>query len=135
MPHSNRLPYRLVLWSAGYAAMLAAIGWSMVQARTWALDNLATTQSIEDWREWRDDAATMPGRRVPTVAEPPGLVLMRDHFAVCVIGAIVFSSLLYWVIAWFMTGMLRGGAAGGEPAINERTASDQARREGDRPGS
>ena len=50
---------------------------------------MARTQAQAEWDAWREDAKKMaeePGpvkRRVPKSAEPPALVLMRDHFAVC----------------------------------------------------
>jgi hypothetical protein len=53
----------------------------------------------------------LPGpvqRRVPKSAEPPALVLMRDYFGVSMAGAILFSSVLYWVIAWFVSGIVSG---------------------------
>jgi hypothetical protein len=31
---------------------------------------------------------------------------MRDFFAVMMVGALLFSSLLYWIMAWFITGIL-----------------------------
>ena len=66
-----------------------------------------------DWQAWREDVRqqqTNPGpvkRRVPKSDEPPALVLMRDYFAVLMVGAVLFSSLLYWIMAWFVTGILR----------------------------
>jgi hypothetical protein len=43
---------------------------------------------------------------VPKSTEPPALVLTRDYFSVSLGGAVLFSSLLYWVIAWFVTGIV-----------------------------
>ena len=40
-------------------------------------------------------------------AEPPALVLMRDYFVVSLVGATLFSSMLYWVMGWFVTGALK----------------------------
>jgi hypothetical protein len=31
--------------------------------------------------------------------------LMRDHFAVSLFGAVLFGTALYWVLAWFVTGV------------------------------
>jgi hypothetical protein len=39
----------------------------------------------------------------PFNLQPPWLVLMRDHFAVCLAAAIVFSSLLCAVMAFFIS--------------------------------
>jgi hypothetical protein len=44
---------------------------------------------------------------VPKSTEPPALVLMRDYFIVSLVGAILFTTVLYWVIAWFVMGILR----------------------------
>lgn len=113
--------------------MAGAVVWSLVYARRSALSNLATPQSISDWQAWREDAEQLRDRRVPKSAEPPGLVLMRDHFTVCLAGALLFTSLLYWVLAWFITGMFGGS----QPAIgvNDSPASNRAHRAGRRPGN
>ena len=79
----------------------------LLYARRSALANLATPQSIGDWQAWREEARERGDRREPKSPEPPGLVLMRDYFGVCLTGALLFTSLLYWVLAWFITGMLR----------------------------
>jgi hypothetical protein len=97
----------------GYIAMLVAVVWSLASARESAFRHLATQESIDDWKSWREDVRQQqsePGpvsRRVPKSAEPPGLVLMRDYYVVCLTGGLVFTSLLYWVLAWFLRGMLR----------------------------
>ena len=44
-------------------------------------------------------------RRVPKSNEPPALVMMRDHFAVSLFAAVLFSTMLYWVLAWFVMGV------------------------------
>lgn len=100
----------LWLWMAGYSTLMCAIVMSLVFARRWATAELAKPQSVGDWQAWRADVerqAEQPGtvqRRVPKSAEPPALVLLRDHFGVLLTGAVLFSSLLYWVMAWFLVG-------------------------------
>jgi hypothetical protein len=92
---------------------MTVVVWSLFSARSWAIANLATQQSIEQWQTWREDVQeqqAQPGpvqRRVPKSAEPPALVLMRDYFGISLIGAVVFTSVLYWVIAWFVSGIIR----------------------------
>jgi hypothetical protein len=44
-------------------------------------------------------------RDVPKSEEPPALVLMRDFFGVMLAGALLFTSMLYWILAWFLTGI------------------------------
>jgi hypothetical protein len=104
----------LIAWLAGYALLMAVVAWSLLSARQWALAELATPQSISDWQAWREDVReqqAQPGpvkRRVPNSAEPPALVLMRDYFGVSIVGAVVFTTVLYWVVAWFVRGIVAG---------------------------
>jgi hypothetical protein len=99
-------------WLVGYAAMLGVVLWSMFAARDRAIARLSSPDSLAHWQAWREDVRQQqaaPGpvqRRVPKSSEPPALVLMRDYFGVALLGAAVFSTALYWVIAWFATGMI-----------------------------
>jgi len=100
------------LWGAGYAILLAAVIGSLFAARKSALVNLATEKSQSDWQTWRNDVEEQQDspvpvqRRVPKSVEPPALVLMRDYFGVSLTGAILFSTVLYWIMAWLITGAL-----------------------------
>jgi hypothetical protein len=111
---SFSLPPSLIAWLACYVLLIAAVIWWLVSARQWALAELATPQSIGKWQAWREDVRQQqkdPGpvrRRVPKSAEPPALVLMRDYFGVSLAGAILFSTVLYWIIAWFVNGIVAG---------------------------
>jgi hypothetical protein len=84
----------------------------MLAARERLIERLSTPQSVAHWQTWRDDVRLQQKqrgpveRRVPASGEPPALVLMRDYFAVSLLGAIVFSSALYCVTVWFLTGVL-----------------------------
>jgi hypothetical protein len=97
----------------GYCALMTVVVVAMVLARERALTQLSTPKSTADWEHWRDDVRQQqiePGpvrRSVPKSSEPPALVLMRDYFAVSLIGAVVFSTALYWVMAWFVTGVAK----------------------------
>jgi len=51
-----------------------------------------------------------PVKRDNTKSEvPPALVLMRDYFVVSLVGATFFTSLLYWIMAWLVTGAIGNG--------------------------
>jgi hypothetical protein len=83
----------------------------MFSARRLALADLASRKSLGEWNAWRGDVRqqndTSPvRRRVPASSEPPALVLMRDYFGVALAGAVLFSTVLFWIIAWFVTGAL-----------------------------
>ena len=114
MARPGRATRWLWLWGTAYAVLLGTVVWAVMAAQNWALRELATAKSVGEWQSWREDVRQQQGeqvpvqRRVPKSLEPPALVLMRDYFAICLVGAIVFSSLLYWVIAWFVTGILSG---------------------------
>jgi hypothetical protein len=104
---------RSLAWSAFlYAALTAGVVWALTTARHWALAELATPQSTADWETWRadvraeQDRPTPVRRAVPKSSEPPALVLMRDYFGVSLTGAILFSSVLFWICAWLLHGML-----------------------------
>jgi hypothetical protein len=103
----------LIVSSAMYVLVMTVVVVSIFWAQRWALENLATRQSIEQWQTWREDVQAQqfqPGpvqRRVPSSAEPPALVMMRDYFGVSLIGAVLFASVLFWVVAWFVTGIMR----------------------------
>src|SRR6188474_2455131 len=103
----------LWLWLACYVVLLVCVIGAMLWVRQSVLTEYAKPESIADWQSWRKDVIedqTSPGpveRRVPKSLEPPALVLMRDYIAVSIIGATFFTSILYWIGAWFVTGVLR----------------------------
>jgi hypothetical protein len=100
------------VWIVGYAAMTSVVVWTMFAARERAIEQISTPQSVAQWHAWREDVRQQqkrPGpvkRRVPKSTEPPALVLMRDYFSVSFVGALLFSTALYVVVAWFVTGVL-----------------------------
>ena len=102
-------------WVASYVTAMALVVWSVMAARTWALAELGTPESTAEWEEWREDVRADQGqpapiqRRVPKSAEPPALVLTRDYFAVVMGGSILFTSLVYWVLAWMISGTFAAG--------------------------
>jgi hypothetical protein len=100
------------MWLVGYVALMAAVVWWVFAAREWAQAELTKPESATAWETWREDVAADQNRpvpvqrRVPKSVEPPALVLTRDYFGVSMFGAVFFTSLLYWVIAWFVTGIV-----------------------------
>jgi hypothetical protein len=102
-------------WLVGYVVLVAAVVVTMVWLRQSAVPELSSQKSISDWQAWKqanaEEQKAHSGpveRRVPKSDEPPELVLMRDFFGVLMVGALLFSSLLYWIMAWFVTGVLKG---------------------------
>jgi hypothetical protein len=121
----------LLVLVAGYVLLLGAILWSLTAARKWALAELATPESIRQWEAWREDVRQQEQqsgpvrRRVPKSDEPPALVLMRDYFAVSLVGAVLFMTLLYWVIAWFAYGILHSPATSATDRNPARTKDER----------
>ena len=84
---------------------------ALFAARHRALDVYSTAKAQGEWQTWRTDVAAgrdpqagSVARRVPGSSEPPALVLMRDYFPVCLVGAVVFATLLAGVLCWFASG-------------------------------
>lgn len=120
----------LLIAAVVYFAVLVAIVWGMFSFRTNVLRDLDSPESRERWQAWRADVekqqreSQTPPRRVPKSEEPPTLVLMRDYFVTCLVGAVLFVSLLYWALA----GMTIG-------ALTDSSASDRAHPASRRPRS
>lgn len=101
-----------LLWVVVYAVLMLGITAALWYARTAALASFSAAQSQGDWEEWREavrEGETNAGtvqRKVPKSAEPPTLVLLRDHFGGCLATLLVFSSLLYAALAFMIRGVL-----------------------------
>jgi hypothetical protein len=98
-------------WLAGWLALLLAGGWLLLDVRRRTLDEFAQEAARAQWRAWKDavernDPNLGPvARRPPKSDEPPGLVLLRDHFPAVAIGCAVFVSLTYAFFAVALTGL------------------------------
>ena len=94
-----------------YVVMIAAVIWMTFQARSAVIAGAAASpRAQEEWTQWREDvkSGAVPddgavARRTPRSTEPPWLVLTRDHFAVCLAAAVTFSSVLFFVTAFFIS--------------------------------
>ena len=112
----SRPRIRVAVWMIAYVAVIGTVVGSVLSARQRALDELSTPEAQADWETWRqsvrDEALSDAPvrRRVPGSGEPPLVVLMRDHFGVCMAAAVVISSALFGVIAFTLGGVLRGRA-------------------------
>jgi hypothetical protein len=98
-------------WIVGYFALVGAVVGTMMWLRQSAVPEWSSSQSISDWQQWRSDVQSQQNKRasvkreVPKSQEPPALVLMRDFFGVMLAGALLFTSMLYWILVWFVTGI------------------------------
>jgi hypothetical protein len=96
---------------------MVALVWGMFAMRMNVLRELNTQKSHENWQHWRSDVErqqqqtqTIP-RRIPKSEEPPALVLMRDYFVTCLVGAVLFVSLLFWAVAGLAIGAITDSSA------------------------
>jgi hypothetical protein len=98
------------LWMLAYLAVVAAVIGGAFAFRNFAFSVYGSPEAQAQWDAWRADAKKMeeqPGtvkRRAPKSAEPPALVLMRDHFLVCLVGAVVLSMVLFSTFMMFVRG-------------------------------
>jgi cytochrome b len=101
-----------ILMLAFYAALVGAVTAGMFYARDEVAPRLDTREGQQNWDVWRHEAADQAAGKGPVTRrdlkshEPPLVVLMRDYFAVCLAGALVFASLLFAVLAFVIRGIL-----------------------------
>ncbi len=118
---------KLVIWLVLYVAMLVLVSWAMFRAQ----GNLITTYQSDEqqaaWDRWREEVDRQaegegPVRRRPAGSdEPPGLVLMRDHFPALMGGAVLMSSVLFFAFAFLVQGMLSSTPVTWEEDNEEQT--------------
>jgi len=100
-------------WLLAYAALIALVVAGVFYGRQVALAVYGSAEAQAEWDAWRAGAAQLAEssgpvkRRVPKSAEPPALVLMRDHFAVCLGGAIVLSTILFGTFTLLFRGAMQ----------------------------
>lgn len=103
-------------WLAAYIGLISLVVAGALYGRRAALAVYGTSAAQTEWDAWREDARQMAEasgpvkRRVPKSAEPPALVLMRDHFVICLAGAIVLSTVLFGTFMVLVRGALAQAA-------------------------
>ncbi|HEY1784881.1 MAG TPA: hypothetical protein VGG30_05000 [Pirellulales bacterium] len=101
-----------LFWLAAYLATTGLIVWGVYLVRARTMQSLDTPEARAAWEEWRQAAAESSTEgpvqhTVPRSTEAPGLVLMRDHVGVMLAAAIVFGSVLFAVMMFFIRGALK----------------------------
>jgi hypothetical protein len=109
----------IFIWLAAYAVLMTILVVGLLQVRKRTLTNLSTPEARENWQQWRDQVSKQAEespvhRRIPKSTEPPGLILMRDHFPAILAAAIFFATVLFTLLAGLARGALRG-------ALNSKT--------------
>ena len=101
-----------LVWLLAYVVLIGLVIGGLLYGRQQALAVYGSDQAQIDWDQWRGDAKKMAQqtgpvkRREPKSAEPPALVLMRDHFAACLGLAVVLSSVLFGTFMFFLRGAM-----------------------------
>jgi hypothetical protein len=110
-------PFQFSLaWLLAWLTVMALVSAGVSYGRWQALQTYGTSQARAEWDSWRSDARKMaqgPGpvsRRPPSSPEPPALVLMRDHFAVCLSLALVLTTVLFGTFMVLVRGALSPGS-------------------------
>jgi hypothetical protein len=97
----------LLLWLVSLAATTGVL----LYVRSSVLESFSTPQSRQEWDEWRQAVASGDAnmgtvqRKTPKSEEPPTLVLLRDHFAACLVGLWLITSVLYGTLALLVRGV------------------------------
>ena len=91
-------------WLVGYGIVVCGVVFLLNNYRSRAIADYGTPEARQNWQEWRDAAEAAGkqgsvGRSKPESAEPPSLVLMRDHFPAIVGISTLLTTCLY---LWFM---------------------------------
>ena len=99
-------------WLIVYLAMIAALVFAILDVRQRTLASFDTPEQRALWAEWKNEAPQV-GRShknpvehpEPKADEPPGLLLMRDHFPVVISAGVIFGSLLFGVTMVLIRGI------------------------------
>jgi hypothetical protein len=91
------------VWLVAYLATITTVVLVVQWARTTTLRDMDTPEARAQWQTWREAPPNQNTdgpvrRRPPATAEPPALLLMRDHFMMVMSGSLLFSSLLFAAI-------------------------------------
>jgi hypothetical protein len=102
----------LIIWGVLYLMLLVLVSWAMLRARGDLIRTYQTDEQQAAWDQWREEVQRQTQgegpvlRRPPGSDEPPGLVLMRDHFPSMMGGALLMSSVLFFAFAFLVQGMI-----------------------------
>ena len=107
------------LWFAAYLVAICGVIGLVLYGRQTTLREMDTPAAHAQWKAWREAEPNQsnqgPVRRLPPIAdEPPALLLMRDHFTVVMVGAVLFSSLLFAALMMAARGVFASNSKQGQ---------------------
>jgi hypothetical protein len=109
-------------WLLGYLLLLGLVTFGLFYGRQRALAIYGSESAQAEWDAWREDAKKLADesgpvkRRIPKSIEPPALVLMRDHFVVCLAGSLLLTSVLFGTFMILVRGAFAPGGQGIDPS-------------------
>lgn len=116
-PTAKRFAFRR-FWAVGVIAwaLIALAGmYGLHEAKTWATARLADPAEQRSWDAWREEAARQSEgkgpvrRRMPKSAQPPSVVLLRDHYRLCQTAVVLFSGILTFTFCFLVLGAFGQG--------------------------
>lgn len=102
-------PFSLA-WLLAYITIMALVSGGLIYGRSQALAIYGSEIAQEEWDAWREDAKAMAQgvgpvkRREPRSVRPPALVLMQDYFVICLVGAMLLTTVLFGTFMFFVRG-------------------------------
>lgn len=121
--HAPTWPYVSVYLVVSIGLIVA-----LVQVRNRTLAEFDPHRDAVAWARWRSETAT-PDRGAPTVRKPvvsdvpPSYLLLRDHFAACLVGLWLSSSVPLAVTLWLLRAVLHSSPS---PRLAEARLSDDS---------
>jgi len=105
----------VLAWIVLYLLLTSGIVWWLVRLREAQLQMAHRPEVRAQWEAWkeavqRDNAApSQPvARRTPNTSEPPGMILLRDHFTAVGVTLWLVWTAFFGFLAMVTTGVLRG---------------------------
>ena len=125
-----------LLWATAWVMAMGLIALTLINLRQTILRDMSTPEAQQDWDAVRaaakanNEGAGPVRQRVPQSAEPPALVLMRDHFAILMGAAFVFGTALF-----VMTIVAVKGVLWRSPGKNDGSAAESTGKSGAESGT
>ncbi len=113
MFRSSQIALTTVVLGLLYLILMAVVIGSLWAGRQWSLRTLDTERAKSQWQSYRQavarqgEAEAPVRRQAPRSAEPPALVLLRDHFGSCLALSLLLVSSVYAALSFFLVGVLR----------------------------
>lgn len=109
----SRRGWTNLLWLSAYLVFAAVLVAGLLQLRRSALAELDNPRARREWQQWKaetrrqSEAAGPTQRRAVKTDEPPGVILLREHFPLIVATSLLIGSFVFVFLMWLVRGMIR----------------------------